>query len=89
MIDRFRDMSPVQKSIHLIGLEIIVGLQPVFGIRGFPLGLAFFAINLIICLYGFRTGRLRSFWVTWAMFSVAGLVVFGMTTPLDVLLFLW
>jgi hypothetical protein len=82
-------MSPAEKSTHLIGLEIIVGLQPVFGIRGFPMGLAFFPINLIIFLYGFRTGRHRSFWVTWAMFSVAGLVAFGMTSPLDVLRILW
>ena len=49
MIDRFRDMSPAEKSLQLIGLEVIVGLQPLFldglGMRSLALGLLFHAIT--------------------------------------------
>jgi len=59
------------------------------GIRSLALGLPFFEINLAVCLAGFRTGRFRNFWVTWAIVSVLGWVALGMATPIDALQIFW
>ncbi|WDR05345.1 hypothetical protein PSQ90_13790 [Devosia rhodophyticola] len=89
----FREMSPRHKSIRLVELAIFVGFLPAIlfglGIRGLVPGIFFFATNLVICMAGFLTSRLRFFWVTWAIASVIGFLAFGMSTPVGALKVLW
>ena len=58
---------------------------PDFGSRSPALGFGFFAINLAICVAGYRTGHFRVLWIIWGVASVLTMIAVGFSTPLGLL----
>lgn len=65
------------------GLAAIAFLLPRFGIASNGLALALWCANLFVSYLGFRNGCYRPFWLTWGLVTVAGFVLFGVTSPLS------
>jgi hypothetical protein len=57
-------------------------------IKGFVIGLIVFLLNLALCAVGLATGRFRAFWLGWGAASVGFFTLFGMATPIGMLLVL-
>lgn len=66
-------------------LAVIAFLLPRFGIASNALALALWAANLFVSYLGFRTGNYRPFWLIWTILTVVGFIVFGVTSPLSLL----
>jgi hypothetical protein len=79
-----------EKAPALVVTAILLGIIPhalmVLGIRGFAIGLTFFLLNLALCAAGLMTRRFRIFWWCWGVASVALFLLFGMATPVGMLL---
>ncbi|MDI7863956.1 hypothetical protein MRS76_18560 [Rhizobiaceae bacterium n13] len=84
---RLAERGPV-----LVEIALLMGIVPhalmVLGIRGFTIGLIFFLLNLALCAMGLAAGMFRVFWLCWGLASVAFFILFGMTTPIGMVLVL-
>ncbi|WP_154721013.1 hypothetical protein [Ciceribacter sp. T2.26MG-112.2] len=84
---RLAELSPV-----LMATAILLGMIPqnlrLSGIQGFHIGLTFFFINLAVCALGLASRKLRPFWLSWAVASIAFFILFGMATPVGMVLIL-
>lgn len=67
-------------------LAAIAFLLPRFGIASNGLALALWAANLFVSYLGYRNGHYRPFWCLWALLTVVGFIVFGVTSPLSLLM---
>ena len=77
----------MMQNRHLVltaaGLAAIAFLLPRLGIASNGVALALWVANLFVSYLGFRNGRYRPFWLTWGLVTVAGFVLFGVTSPLS------
>ncbi|UFI06781.1 hypothetical protein [Roseibium aggregatum] len=84
-IQRLAERAPV-----LIATSILLGMVPqvlrMSGINGFYICLTIFLLNLALCTVGLASGKFRLFWLLWAAASIASFILFGMATPVGVVL---
>lgn len=77
----------MMQNRHLLltaaGLAAIAFLLPRLGIASKGVALALWGANLFVSYLGFRNGSYRPFWLTWGCATVAGLILFGVTSPLS------
>ena len=68
------------------GLAAASFLLPRLGIASNGLALALWGANLFVSYLGFRTRNYRRFWLIWAILTVVGFILFGVTSPLSLLM---
>lgn len=84
----FRD--PSAKAASIVASAILLGCistaLTASGTGEFGIGLAFFLLTLVLCTVGIATGRFRIFWWSWGVASVSFFLLFGMATPVAMVL---
>ncbi|KQV81329.1 hypothetical protein ASC90_03120 [Rhizobium sp. Root1220] len=90
MTDGKAVQSVAAKAPVLVAIAIVLGLIPrammALGARGLPIGLTVLLLTLALCALGFASGRFRIFWCCWGVASVAFFLLFGMATPVGMVL---
>lgn len=79
------------RSLQALLLILLLGVVPqiawwMANFRHPGFATVIFALNLALCGLGARTGRFRPFWIAYAAACVLSLVLFGMTSPISLLL---
>lgn len=84
---RLAELTPA-----LIATAAILGMiPPTLGlseISSFYIGTTFFVLNLALCALGFASAKFRLGWLLWAALSIACFILFGMATPVGMILIL-
>ncbi len=55
------------------------------GIRSTWVASLLVALNLLVCVFGYRTGSYRTYWLLWGLLTVAAFVMLGLSNPVSIL----
>lgn len=93
MLGEFRRTVATERALQMLLLIFLLGLMPqaarlIANFQHLGFAIAVFVLNLVVCGFGFKTGRFPVFWIAYAVACALSFALLGMTSPIATLLML-